>query len=83
MQEDQPLRYVKFKITSYDLNNGNVLTIIPIPHYMEDGFNVEMGIEKFQIETQGDLDTKNIQYSSLNNFSTFLSNYLPTLKQLT
>jgi hypothetical protein len=49
---------------------------------MEDGFNVEMGIEKFQIETQGDLNTKNIRDSSLHNFSTFLSNYLPSLKQL-
>ncbi|MDR3628264.1 MAG: hypothetical protein P4L45_15580 [Ignavibacteriaceae bacterium] len=82
MKKNAPLRFVDSKIISYDLHNGNKLAIVPVPYYQEDGFNLEMGIEKYQIETNGDFNIKNIQKSSLKNFTTFLFNYLPALKQL-
>lgn len=79
------IRYVKFKNVVYDLRNGDSLEIIPIPptdtNYSE--YLIEFGLEKYLIETTGNLKAENIDENTLKNFNIYLSEYLEALRRLT
>jgi hypothetical protein len=76
------MRFVNFQIVTYDLRNGNILTIIPILMQEKEGFNIEMDNEKYLIETQGNFTIHNIHKDTLKNFAHFLSDYLEALHSL-
>jgi hypothetical protein len=77
------IRFVNFQIVTYDLRNGNSITITPVPPQAECEFNISMGIEKLLIEAQGDLNEANIHENTLNNFSNLLSDYQRAIRGLT
>jgi len=77
------IRFVNFQIVSYDLQNGNSLTITPVPHQAEAEFNISMGIEKLLVETYGELNEANIHENTLNNFANLLSDYQRAIRGLT
>ena len=79
------IRYVSFKNVVYDLGNGNHLKITPIPigdtaNY--DGL-IQLGLEKYVIETTGNLIAENIEEDTLKNFDKYLSKHLEALRRLT
>ncbi len=82
---EEPIRHVSFKNVLYNLSGENKLSIEPIPYWDKNPREnlIEMGIEKYIIETEGKLDIENINQKTLNNFEKFLSNYLKSLLRLT
>ena len=79
------IRYVSFKNVVYDLGNGSHLNITPIPPGDTTNYDnlIEFGLERFFIETTGNLNTENIDEDTLKNFDKYLSKHLEALRRLT
>lgn len=81
----KPPRFVKFKYVTYRVSDGSKMEITPIPYWDNHKYEnlIQMGMEKFIIETEGMFTVKNIRHDTLQHFERILSDYLPALRRLT
>lgn len=79
------IRYVSFKKVVYDLGNGSQLKITPIPPGDTENYDnlIQFGLEKYVIDTAGNLKLENIDLDTLENFDNYLSKHLKALRRLT
>lgn len=79
------IRYVSFKNVVYNLGNGSQLKITPIPPDDTASYDslIQFGLEKYVIETAGNLKPENIDEETLDNFDKYLSKHLEALRRLT